>query len=213
MADQRSDGLLIIGADSWVRDLAKAIVSANVPVKIVDTNFAKVSLAKQAGLDAVCINMLNEHAREELELAGIGKLLAMTPNDEVNSLIVRECRAMFERKNGFQLMFDPGKLKSRRGVTKNLMGRALFHEGATYTRFRERHDLGSSFKVTPLSEEFTYAAFAKKYQDNFELLAVISEDGKLTLETPEKPLQPNPGDRILTLVGSIVIPDEHPVGV
>ena len=126
LADESTNGVLIAGADQWVCEFAKELKNANVPVLLVDSNYNKISKARVNGLDAVCANILNEHVIEDLPLTGIGRLLAMTQNDEVNSLAVRECRHIFERSQVFQLTFNRENMHHRRGLTKNLMGRELF---------------------------------------------------------------------------------------
>ena len=209
LAEDRQDGVLIVGGDDWVRDFAKSINSSGVPVRLVDTNYNKISKARLAGLDAECLNILNEHAREELELSGIGRMLAMTPNDEVNSLIVRECRPMFGRAGVYQLIFDPKKLRSRRGMTANMLGRPLFGESTTFTFFSESHALGATFKITSLSKEFDYLKFVEQYKNGFQLMGVIDEAGKLTIASSDEDLSPQPGDKILTMVTIESVPESH----
>ena len=64
LANQSIHGVLIAGADNWVRDFASELKSAGITVLLVDTNFNKISKARVAGLDAECANILNEHVVE-----------------------------------------------------------------------------------------------------------------------------------------------------
>ena len=79
LAEKTVSGLLIIGGDLWVRDFADELQRLGFQVLLVDTNYNKISQARQTGLPAVCANVLNEHAREEMDLGGIGRVLALTP--------------------------------------------------------------------------------------------------------------------------------------
>lgn len=207
LADDRSDGVLIVSADDWVRDFALVLHKAGVPVVLVDTNYNKVSRARVAGLEAKCVNMLNEHAREDVPTTGIGRLMTMTANDEVNSLIVRECRTMFGRVGVYQLTFNENNSSSRRGMTENLMGRALFADGMTFSKIREMHSMGASFKQTLLSDEFGFEDFESRYPGANTLLALINEDNELHIQTVEKPLSPVAGDRIIAFVSAVTVPD------
>lgn len=209
LSDDRGDGVLVVGAEQFSVDFALRLKEAKIPVHLVDTNYNKIANAKQLGLDATCINMLNEHAREELVLRGISNLLAMTANDEVNSLILKECRAMFNRDSMYQLGFNSKKLQSKRGLTTDLLGRVLFGPEVTHTFLRETHKVGGAFKLTPLSKEFDYEAFASKNAGSFTLLGVIDDERKFKLNTVEVPLNPDPGQTILTLITSIVVPKHH----
>ena len=92
LADANPQGVLFAGADAWVRELALTVKNCGVPVVLVDTNFRNVSEARMAGLTAECASILSEHVQEEIDLSGIGRLMALTPNDEVNALAIRELR-------------------------------------------------------------------------------------------------------------------------
>ncbi|MGB7324817.1 MAG: cation:proton antiporter, partial [Rubripirellula sp.] len=209
LADTSTNGVLIAGADIWVRDFAKELTKSGVNVLLVDTNYNKISKARVDGINAVCANILNKHVIEELPLTGIGRLLAMTPNDEVNSLAVRECTHLFERSQVYQLTFTRENSHHRRGLTKNLMGRELFGKGSTFSELRAMHVAGARFKTTSLTNEFTYADFAKKYGNGAQLLAAIDKDGVLVLDTDDKPLQPQPGQQLIAMVSATAVPDNH----
>ncbi|QDT06473.1 K(+)/H(+) antiporter NhaP2 [Rubripirellula lacrimiformis] len=209
LADQKSNGALIVGAESWVRDFALELKRAGLPVLLVDTNYNKIAQAKIAGLEGVCGNILNETLRGELPLAGIGKVLAMTPNDEVNSLAIRECRSAFGRAGAYQLTFNAKNAHTRRGITKHLMGRELFGEGLTFSKLREMHHLGATFKTTKLADEFTYQDFVQKYQNSHVLLGVLKDEGAFELNTVADPLKPIAGQSVIALVSSVAVPNDH----
>tara|TARA_R110002049_G_scaffold2750_2_gene21562 strand:+ start:380058 stop:381917 length:1860 start_codon:yes stop_codon:yes gene_type:complete len=209
LADESNNGLLIAGADAWVRDLAAEFKKAGIAVVLVDTNYNKVSQARIEGIESHCINILNEHAREDLPLAGIGRLLAMTPNDEVNSLAVRECRTMFDRSRLYQLTFNTENSHSRRGMTRNLMGRQLFGEGLTFSQMRDLHAAGAKFKATTLTDEFSYADFQETYGSDAYLLCTLSGDGNLAINTVDDPLVPVAGQTVIAMVSSVPVPKNH----
>ena len=209
LADDKNNGVLIAGADTWVREFAKELHSADIPVALVDVNYNKISQAKMDGLQANCVNILNEHVREDLNLAGIGRLLAMTANDEVNSLALRECRTLFDRSRLYQLTFNAKNASGQRGLTKNLMGRELFGEGMTFSKIRDMHEAGAKFKITKLSESFTYQDFLDRYGDESVVLCLLKDDSSLSINTVDDPLTPVPGQSVLALVASVSIPDDH----
>ncbi len=209
LADDQTNGVLIAGADAWVCDFAKAVKKAGLPVLLVDSNYNKIAQARIDGLEGVCANILNEHAREDLPLTGIGCMLAMTANDEVNSLAVRECRTMFDRANLYQLTFNVANQQGRRGLTKNLMGRELFGEGKTFTALRDLHAVGATFKTTTLSDAFDYADYLERYSDGSTLLCVVNDDDSLVINTVSSPVTPEPGQTIIALVSSVAVPDDH----
>jgi len=209
LADSKRNGILIVGADAWVRDFAAELHAAKLPVLLVDTNYNKIAQARIAGLDAVCANILNEHVREDLPLLSMGQMLALTQNDEVNSLAVRECRSLFDRVNLYQLSFNQGNQHSSRGLTKNLMGRELIEKEVTFSKLKELHALGARFKRTKLSTAFSYADYQARHQDGLVLFGVIDVDGVLKFNTTDDPLQPEPGDTVISLVTAVTVPGDH----
>ena len=209
LADNKSDGILIAGADKWVCELAQEFQKANLPIMLVDTNYAKVSAARVQGLTAICANILNEHVREDLELSGIGKMMALTQNDEVNALAIRECRHMFGRSALYQLPFNAENTHSRRGLTSNLMGRALFTQDKTFSAIRELHESGAHFKSTKLSDSYTYEDFLKNYGEGATIIAVVNDDGSADINTIDSPLTPSSGKTVIALVSSVSLPADH----
>lgn len=209
LADAKRNGVLILGADAWVREFAAELRNAEMPVQLVDTNFNKIAQARIAGLEAVCANILNEHAREDLPLDGIGQMMAMTQNDEVNSLAIRECKSLFDRAHLYQLSFNAENQHSRRGLTDNLMGRELMSKGMTFSTLSELHQLGATFKQTMLTDEFTFADYTAKSQDGAILVCAIDPDKTLQVNTVDDPLEPSPGQTIISLVTSIAVPHDH----
>ncbi|MEO1615357.1 MAG: sodium:proton antiporter [Planctomycetota bacterium] len=196
LSDPNRNGVLIAGADGWVVQFATQLKNVGCRVLLIDTNYRKVTQARLAHLDAVCANIMNEHAREELMLSGIGHFVAMTQNDHVNSLAIRECRSMFGRSHTYQLTF---KTDSRRGMTRNMMGRELFSKDLKYSRILEMFEEGMEFKTTRLSDEFQFEDFQTQYEQVFPLAAVDS-DGKLTFVTSDNAFKPSTDQTVIALV-------------
>lgn len=209
LADEKTNGLLIAGADPWVREFALHLQKLDIPVVLVDTNYAKISQAKIDGLDAVCMNILNEMTLTELPLRGIGSFLAMTPNDEVNSMAVRECREIFGRASVYQMTFNSEKERIRRGMAPDLKGRGLFGQEMTFTKMREQTQLGATFKTTTLTEEYGYEDFLDRYRSGADVLCIADDEGSIKLNTVKDPLKPTAGDKIVALVAAVAVPDEH----
>ena len=210
LAEEKTSGVLIAGADAWIRDFAKELQNVGLTVVLIDTNYNKISQARVAGLEGVCANILNEHVRDELPLSGIGNMMAMTLNDEVNALAVRECRALFDRKHLFQLSFNTQNQHFRRGLTKNLMGRELFARGLTSAKLMELHHSGAKFKRTNITDEFSYQDFLRRYRESSILMCVLDADGSLILNTVDDPVTPKVGQSIIAMVTVAAVPEGHP---
>jgi hypothetical protein len=200
LADPNPQGVLFAGAEPWVRDVAAVLQQDGYQVLLVDTNYANVAAARMAGLPADCCSILSEHVREELDLSGIGRLLAMTPNDEVNALAVREFTHVFGRAQAYQL--SPGDARSgrRASIAGHLQGRLLFAEGLGYDELARRVHAGAVVKKTQLTEEFSYEDFQDLYGESAVLCFIGDEAKRLEVCTAEKPPAPKSGQTVVALV-------------
>ena len=103
LAEAHADGLMIAGAHATARGLAAQLQERGVKTLLVDTDPYNVSRAIAAGLTAKRMNVLAEDAINDLDLRGIGRLLAFTSNDEVNALATARYARVFGRREVFQL--------------------------------------------------------------------------------------------------------------
>ncbi|MDZ7681462.1 MAG: NAD-binding protein [Fodinibius sp.] len=83
--------------------IAKAIHDEEFKVLVADSNWKHIYRAKDMGLKTYHGNVLSEFALEEIDLDGIGRMLSLTPNDEVNSLAALRFGDIFGRSHVFQL--------------------------------------------------------------------------------------------------------------
>lgn len=202
LAQANPQGVLFAGASRPIRALAGALANEGIPVRLVDTNQRELSAARMAGLPTFWASILSDYARDELDLSGIGRLLATTPNDEVNALACQEFANLFGRAEVYQLPTKPSGTERHESVSTERMGRLLFTVDLTYPRLAELFDRGASVKTTPLTTEFDYRAFRERYQDKATVLFVIDESGKLTVATTDAPLAPRPGHRLISLIAT-----------
>ncbi len=192
-------GALIVGAHPFARMLALALQNAGVRVVIADTNAGAISAARMAGLPVYLGNVLADHAEEELDLQGVGRLLALTANDEVNAL----CAAHYRHLFGSEKVFQISQGEVARGVEPlpaHLSGRYLFDEEVRYADLQKRYANGVVVKATKLSEQFDFAAWRELYGADALPLAILDESGTLTLAAQNRVLEPKAGHTLLAFV-------------
>ena len=153
------------------------------------------------GLPAYYGTILSEHAMEEIDLDGIGRLVALTPNDEVNSLSALHFVEIFGRSEIYQLPTRQDGVLPKMAVTRRLRGRHLFGEKTTYDQLSRLFAQGAVIKKTPLTEEFDFTKFKEHYgADALPLMLIDREEMKLRLCTKLDPPKPKAGDVLLSLV-------------
>lgn len=196
-------GVLMLGAQPWSVEIAKALKDAGLKVLIVDTNLNNILAARMKGIDAYCGSALSETALRELGLEGIGRLLAITPNNEVNSLAVLHFNKVFERSELYQILPEEEEVKrGKKAAPKHLRGRFVFGHNTDYWYLARRFASGAIIKKTKLTEEFGYEEFRKKYPTAVPLF-LINETGALSVFTVDKPVKPGPGHVIISIVDEV----------
>jgi hypothetical protein len=148
-----------------------------------------------AGLSAYCGNILSETTLENLDLGGLGRVLAVTSNDSVNVLALQRLARLFGKANVYQIA-PTGPVNP-----DHSFGRPLFGKNTTCDALNYRIAQGGTIKATGLSDEFDYDTFSQRYDDPL-VLFVIDEDGKLLVTTgAEDP--PQPGQTVVSLVNEM----------
>jgi NhaP-type Na+/H+ or K+/H+ antiporter len=186
LASPSPQGLLIAGASPLVRDIAAAINEEGIPIMIVDTNPENASAARLAGLPVHFASISSNYVREEIDLNDIGHLLAMTPNDEVNTLAVLEFADEFGQAHVYQLPIAEATHQRRDRVPVHRRGRTLFHSEATFQTLAERHAKGATIKKTQLTPDFTFEHFLAHHGANAIVLFVIDGNGRLVVHTSDE---------------------------
>jgi hypothetical protein len=199
IAQADPQGVLIVGAHAWARELARALHERGVTVLLVDTNGALVAAARRAGLPAWRGNVLDEQAEEELDLGGIGKLLALTSNDAVNSLAALHYAEIFGRDHVYQLApRDPAS------VAPHLLGRLAFGLGATHDRLAGLFARGGRIEVA--DEGAPREEPAEADAERAIPLFAVGPGGRLSIATDDAPLASSAGQSRLLLVSSAAKP-------
>ncbi len=208
LATANPQGVLIASAHPGARAIGHAVQDAGFSVVLVDTNSQNIQAARMEGLPTFYANILSERAIQELDLGGIGRFLALTSNDEVNSLASMHFSEVFGRSRVYQL--PPVHGNHRTGTAGHILqGRFLFDADATFALLDKQFEAGAVVKTTSLSEEFSYETFQERYGDTALLLFVIPKPGELVVVTPDKNIKPKAGDKVIALVAASAPDAEH----
>ena len=200
-------GVLFAGAMPWARLIAKELQKDGHDVLMLDTNYSHVAAASVDGIPATRANILSEYVEEELDLAGLGMLIATTANDEVNSLAAKEFTHLFGSANVWQIAPDDDGAHHTTAVAASHRGRICFPGRPSHEVLDEYVESGAVIKKTTLSEQFTYVDFETKYMHNSIVLFLHSMEKGLRPAYDEMK-EPGPGTTIFALtIPSLVAPE------
>ena len=197
IAEPDPQGFLILGAHPVARRIAAFLKEEGVSVQLADTNWSNVAAARVDGLDVYYGSLLSDQSDEEVRLSGIGKLLAMTSNDEANALAALKYARDFDSLNVFQL--QPGRGSDRSKLGNENRGRIVFQKPVTYAELSHLFSRGAKLKKTEITEKFSLDDFNKMYGESSLPMFVIEEDEGIRVLTEGEPL-PDEGGTLVALV-------------
>ena len=213
IANPSNAGFLIAGAGPLARQVGKALQDEKVEVLLVDLNYGNIQTARLAGLQTQVANVLSPQVHERIDLTGIGRLLALTPNNEVNSLAAVQYGRHFGRSNVFQL--SPKSLRKQEKarakgdaadkkveMNEELRGRVAFADGPTYDALEDLIDAGATVRRTKITREFTYEQWAATHGADGNpaiVLFVVGDDGAVQVVTADTTVSPKAGQAIIAL--------------
>jgi len=195
LSERDPQGALIIGAHAFARQLARELGKLGYRTVLVDSNYRNVAEGRMSGLEAETGNALGEETLAELDLSGIGRVLALTGNDEVNTLAALRAGEVFARAEVYRL---PGAAKNAPAGFHE--ARTLFGPQVTYSFLATAIDSGATVKTTRLSPSFDLAAYRDYYGPRSIPLAVAGDNGRLTFLTDDQQPVAKSGHSLISLI-------------
>jgi len=211
LAQKNPGGIVLVGAHAVGRAIAEQLRRLDVPILLVDTNIRRIRQARMEGHRAYHGSVLSDEADVALELPGIGKLFAMTSNDDVNAFSAMHFVHLFGRENLYQVAPSKKSAEGAAELGSELRARILFGDELTLEELHRRVGQGMEFHSTPLTEQFGLDAWRAEYGPEAVPLLAVSEDGSVSVGAVDSPLDPKAGDTLLALVpGEVQATPEPP---
>lgn len=171
LAQPDPQGFLLLGATPFSVALAEALQRENIVVLLIDTNRDHLKLPRLNGIPTWHGNLLRNIPDEIIDLQGLGNLLALTPNDEVNTLAALQMKAYFGKDHIFQLHPMRAKATASDASPKHLTGKYLLSPEFTCSHLNHLIQLPDRIiKATTLTEEFTFTHFTEQFPNSIPLI-------------------------------------------
>lgn len=171
------DGYLLVGIHQFSIEIAKLIKQEGIPVKLIDNKEDFINKAKEEGLEVVNCNIMDEEELEAIGLERMGTMLAITDNDETNTLVCRLGRKLFGLDNAYQVV-NTFLSDITDDVLLNFGGLLAFDMKMSINTVNERL-LSGRLKV----EKLHLKRSGKGYElpDNFLFSLFFLQNGKVTI--------------------------------
>jgi NhaP-type Na+/H+ or K+/H+ antiporter len=199
VAEPEPKGFLIVGSNSLARSIAKALSKHDVRVLLADTSWNNVRAAMMDNLPTFYGNVVSEYADRQLDLVGIGQLLALSGVREENALAAMRYRTEFGSANIYSLQVESEKEGDTK-TGKPPVGKVAFGADVSFTQLSAMLGEGAEIRSTGLTDEFGFDKYSEKYSHSAVPLFAISPRGKLNVYTAGVELNPTAGWTIVSLV-------------
>ncbi|MEF1255964.1 MULTISPECIES: cation:proton antiporter [unclassified Vibrio] len=202
VAEPAPRGFLIVGANDVARALGKAIQTYGCRVLMSDTNWDYVSKARMGGFDSYYGNPTSSHADEYLDLIGIGQVLAVTPDQHLNSV----ASVHFSNEFGYRKVFSLQDKKEQERLDKHSHNSehaySLLLGGTTsYKKLASLISQGAEIKHTKLSDSFGYEDYQEQYKSATVVpLFTVNSKQHIQMLAQADETVPVSGDIVVSLV-------------
>ncbi len=198
VAEPAPKGFLIVGANSFARAVAQELTRHGFRCVLADSNYENIRQARMAGLETFYGNPVSEHADIHLDLSGIGSLLALSHQHNINVIAAIHYRADFGAGRIFSLAnSDTGKA-GKHAVSGRFQGERLFGNDVDLQTLMRAVADGQTIKSTTLGDAFDWQTYQSNYGDRRPLF-VIDARGFVRPVTANGRLAPGKGATILAL--------------
>jgi NhaP-type Na+/H+ or K+/H+ antiporter len=193
----KTKAFLIIGANPLALKIAQLLKAQNLDCLLVDTNPRNVYSAIKLGLKALHANALGDLSQQLEPGTEFGKLLALTPNTEINTLAALKHRKKLGQANVYQL--SPPKRDKAIPEDVELHGRILFDQDASYYFIQDILAEGLEPQTIFIDGENAYKELQSKYPGKFVPLFFIDPEGQVDVVSVDSTRHPKIGWKIIAL--------------
>ena len=204
LARSEKPGVLLVGANSWSVEFAKALKSVKIDVIVADSSYRRLRPAREAGLDTFLGEVLSEDAEIRLDHSRFATVVALSTNDSHNALVCSQFAPEVGRHRVYQLSLSEGDETDDKSVGSSARGRTLIKRGRTYDGLIRDQYRGWNFSRTRLTEKYTLEQYLAD-RPKGDLVAEIRPDGTLVLLGPSREARGGEGATIISFA-----PDQQP---
>ncbi|EHQ9266925.1 sodium:proton antiporter [Vibrio parahaemolyticus] len=203
VAEPAPRGFLLIGANRVAREIGQALARYDRRVLMTDSNWEYISQVRMMGLDYYYGNPISSHADDNLNMIGIGQVVALTPDQHFNIMACMQFVDEFgeDKVHCLQKVKTNGNGSEKHSVAQEYHGKLLMGGNVSYTQLASLLSLGAEIKHTKLSENFTYQDYLEHHKTNLVIpLFNVEDKGKIQFCDDPDQFAPSTTSTIVSLI-------------
>ncbi|EIA1553485.1 sodium:proton antiporter [Vibrio parahaemolyticus] len=203
VAEPAPRGFLLIGANRVAREIGQALARYDRRVLMTDSNWEYISQVRMMGLDYYYGNPISSHADDNLNMIGIGQVVALTPDQHFNIMACMQLVDEFgeDKVHCLQKVKTNGNGSEKHSVAQEYHGKLLMGGNVSYTQLASLLSRGAEIKHTKLSENFTYQDYLEHHKTNLVIpLFNVEDKGKIQFCDDPDQFAPSSTSTIVSLI-------------
>ncbi|HKJ65457.1 MAG TPA: sodium:proton antiporter [Desulfopila sp.] len=182
-----ADGFLIVGGNKLARAIVESLRQLKKNVIVVDNSHrGKPEVTQIHGL-ASSSRSLSERTGGDVELAGLGTLLALSHRESDNIAAAYHYRQEFGRNNTYVL---PARAEGKHHHSLRFSGKTLFDPPASYARLEHMITDGAEILHTTQATKYTLENFQRRHGRQTLPLFAVDLKQQVHFFTSQSSLQP-----------------------
>lgn len=177
LIDVDEDRLVILGANSVGRMLASALEQQGVHTSVIDLDRRELAAARMDGLATQHGSVFADTTWADAGIQRATGFVALTPNDELNTLATRHAASVIGRDRVFQLPPSRPEHEAWWTLPAGAFARPAFANDATHERLAELVERGWTTTATRLTEKFDREAYDATHPDAVVMFTVATKGG------------------------------------
>lgn len=174
LASASPRGVMFAGSPAWAIDAAVELRDLGVATMFVTRRSYDLDAVRAAGLRCEAADFLSEYAVDEMDLSGIASMVAVTPDDNVNSIGSVHYRRALGRSNVFGLRrTDEGEDgDSTTGTVSALKALTAFEPALEHAELERRWRAGARAHRVRIGETMSWERFRRLVPDSVAMFVV-----------------------------------------
>ncbi|MCA0934438.1 cation:proton antiporter [Vibrio alginolyticus] len=194
-------GFLLIGANRVAREIGQALARYDRRVLMTDSNWEYISQVRMLGLDSYYGNPISSHADDNLNLIGIGQVVALTSDQHFNIMACMRFVDDFGEDKVHCLRKTKANGSEKHSVAEEYHGRLLLGGNVSYSQLASLFSRGAEIKHTRLSDSFTYQDYQVHHKNNLVIpLFFVEEKGRIYFCDEPEEFAPDANSTVVSLL-------------